>query len=797
MADLLVDVRSGLRQLSQQKSSSLVAIVTLALGIGVTAAVFSVADATMLRPLPFPNPEQLVYIDVQEEFADGRVDDATASMAEMRALQQQYKGDLFSFVGASGSAFGGSIADGAVPERIRVGHYTEEYLPMFGISPLIGRSFTREDTEPSSPLVALISYGYWQSRYGGGEVIGRNIRLSDQPATIIGVLPQGFNDTTPVVTPLRIPPEWFYRRGSGRLQIYARLNAGVTVEQANQQLARWHVAETSPDRWLRAMVHSRLDQLTSRYRTTVMVFLGAVGLILALAAVNVAGLLLARGSARQVELAVRASLGAGRLRLIRQLFVESIAIVVPALLLGLVLSWLTLDAIVANVPLTMPDNSPVTLNTTVLALTVAALIPATMLFGLLPAFQLSRRMRLGAMVARGARHVGSPLTRRGGQMLIAAEVALAVILVAGAALMIRSFIRISDVELGFDMEDVVTVDILPLDGSPGAQKAYFDELLSRVRTIPGVMSSGLVDNLVLGGTTSYNTLEAPPHTAQSTVFRATPGYLETLKVTARAGRLFTEADYRTGYKAVVINESAARRLFPDGPSVGRSLTRSGRDGESWTVIGVIADMRHGGPLDTRAVGQAQVFLPFEVRNDGYQFATKLVVRRSHSAPLLGDQLRDTARAIGPPVLIERIRSGNDWFTDRVITPRRRMVLLSLLGGLGLLLALVGVVGMTMYAVTRRTTEIGVRMAFGARPADVVGTIVRDAAWPLAIGVAAGIGGAAMTSRVIQSFLFETEPNDPLTLFVVAIALIASGAVAAVMPALRAVRIDPVTCLRTE
>ena len=800
MDALLQDIRYGIRQLLRQPGSSAVAIITLALGIGVSTAIFSVIDATMLRPLPYPDPEQLVRVGVEIVQPGGRSSRPTPSMEDMRASQAAT--DVFSAVAGMGSAFRGRIADGPEPERLRVAHYTEDYLPMHGVAPVLGRGIAREDTEPGAPLVALLGYGYWQSRFGGrDDVIGETVRLDEDVATIVGVLPAWFNPETPLVTPLQIPVKEFSHRGTGRVSVYARLQPGVTIEAARERLSpRMAGVAPLPDgsrREVRARVESRLEALTSRYRTTVNVLAGAVALILIIAAVNVAGLLLARGAARQSELAVRASIGARRGRLVRQLLTESVVLALPATALGVLLAWLTLDLIVANLPLTMPTNSPVAVNVKVLALTTALLVPTTLLFGLAPAIRLSR-VRIGSVMAGGHRQVGSSLSRRGSQALIAAEVALAVVLVAGAGLMIRSFMRISAVDLGFNADGLLTMQVLPLDRNPAAHKEYYWELQQRLRTTAGIESVGIVDNFALGGGGSYSSVTAGGKGTSTSLFDITPGYLETIGAAVREGRLPIDADYASGFRGAVMNVSAARAVFPDGPAVGREFTRTGSDKRPWTVIGVIEDLRHGGPLgDVTGMRGLQVFFPLAPTEFDLNQAMTIVVRSSGDVPGLGDRLRDAAYGVGPRVLVERIRSANELFGSTVITPRRRTVLLALLGGLGLTLALVGVFGMTAYAVTRRTAEIGVRMAFGARPHQVVGTMLRDSALPILAGTVAGVGGALLATRTIESFLFQTPPTDPVTIAAVAGTLAVAGCLAALVPALRAAKIDPALTLRAE
>jgi putative ABC transport system permease protein len=667
---------------------------------------------------------------------------------------------------------------------------------MHGVAPLIGRGFTRDDTNPGSPLVAMLGYGYWQSRYGGrAEVIGETIRLDEDSATIVGVLPSWFQATTPLATPLRVPANMYGRRGTGAVAVRARLRSDITIEQARERLTARMASATSggPNaRPARPIVTSLLESSTERYRTTVMVFAGAVGLILLLAAVNVAGLLLARGASRYGEFAVRSSLGAGRWRMVRQLLTESLALAVPATVLGMLFAWLSLDAIVANLPFTLPADSPVVINRTVLLMTMALLVPTTLFFSIVPALRLSR-VQIGLVLARGSGQVGSSFSRRGGQGLIAAEIAIAVILVTGAGLMIRSFMRITSVELGFNPDGLLTMEVMPLERTPAAHEAYYNLLLQRLRTLPSIASVGLVDNFVLGGGTRYSSATVDGRESATTVFEVMPGYFETIGAVVREGKLPSDADPR----AVVINESAARAMFPSGPAVGRDLTSAAAPDRRFTVAAVIRDLRHRGPVDPRSLGELQVYFPFAPSEFDLNAPMMVVVRPTGHATALAEQLRDVAISVGSRVLVERIRPASEYFGDRVVTPKRRTVLLGLLGGLGLILALVGVFGMTAYAVTRRTAEIGVRMAFGAQPGQVVRTMLRDSAVPIVIGTVLGLAGAMASARVIQSFLFETAPTDRLTLATVAIMLAGSGCLAALVPAMRAARVDPASTLRTE
>jgi predicted permease len=714
-------------------------------------------------------------------------------MDDMRFWQSA--DDVFSSVAGWGRAFGGRIVDGPDPERIQVLRITEDYLSLHGVAPFLGRDFSREDTQMGAPLVALLGYGYWQSRYGGRtDVMGEAIRLDDGVASIVGVLPASFNAGTPMFRPLRIPPDESPRRGTGRVSVYGRLQPGVTIEEASARLSTgMSPGESALE--ARAIVVSRLESTTARYRTTVNVLVAAVGMILLIACVNVAGLLLARGAVRRPELATRASLGAGSVRLIRQLLTESVVLAVVGGVVGVLLAWAMLDIIVANVPMSIPTDSPVGINLRVLVGTTVLLLPTALLFGLVPAIRLAR-VNLVSALAHGERQsVSSSLSRRGGQGLIAAEVALATVLVVGAGLMIRTYTRLSSVDLGFDPDGLITMEVLPLSSDTTVQKTYYVALLEQLRGTPGIMSAGAIDNFSLGDRTSITGVAVGGVSSPVTIFGVLPGFFETLGVELRDGRLPTNEDYAAGVQGAVINEAAARDLFPEGPAVGRQFESSGQS-EGWTVLGVVADIRHGGPLgDTRFT--SQVYLPFEPSEFSLTQAMTVVLRPSAPNMDLDGQLRSAAQSIGQRVLIERTRTASDWFDDRVMTPRRRTVMLSLLGGLGLLLALVGVFGMTAYAVAGRISEIGVRMAFGAAPRQVVRMIVRDSAAPILIGTLVGLGGAVAGTRIIRSFLFETEPTDAATLAVVALMLVATGSLAALIPALRAARIDPAATLRTN
>jgi predicted permease len=788
------DLQYAVRSLAHSPVFAGVATLTLALGIGVSTTLFSVIDSAFFRALPYPNPGALVTIRVEEDrHQEAGSGGYAPSIVDVRTWRES--GRVLSHVGVGRlTGFRPPIVEVAEPERLTVGSASEGLLEVFGIMPIFGRFFTLDDTRDGAPAVALAGHAYWQSRLGGTrDVIGRVIRIADKPVTIVGVLPAGFYPDTALWEPERFDPTSESNRGSGT-PVYGRLRPGVSLVQAQEELTAMtraldavNAAEPSV---ARVSLRPLYEDQTAGYGNTITTLTCAVAFLLLIACVNVAGLLLARGTTRQAEMAVRMSIGAGRGRLLRQLLTESLLLSIAGGVLGVVLAWLALDALVALIPLTLPVNSPPTVNLRVLAWTATTSVVCVFLFGLVPAVRLSG-VRLSPALATGGRLQGaSGLSRRSGQSLIAIEVALAVVLLAGAGLMIRSFSRLLAVEVGFDPDAVLTMEVEPIDSTPAARERYYAALLTALRRSPGVAFAGAVDYLPLRGGSTVGFVRVENKPVNVHLRQVLPGYFEAIGLPARQGRLPVDDDLRASEPIVVINEAAARTFFPDGPAVGRVLQVGGKS-VPLRVIGVVGDVRHGGPQ-------------FSVQPEAYRLAghvshaaLTIALRARAGATISHAQLREAAQAMGPKVILGRIRYGSEWLSERVATPRRRAALLGLLSGFGLLLTLVGIFSITAYAVSARRQEIGVRMAFGARPIDVVGHIVRDAIVPVGMGLAVGMGVALFATRVISSFLFETTPTDPATFIAAAVMLLASALVAAWLPARRAARIDPVVALRAE
>jgi putative ABC transport system permease protein len=791
METILQDIRYGARLLIKDRSFSIVAIVTLALAIGPSTALFSVMDAALLRPLPYPHPEQLVDVLVRESRAGQNVG-LVPSLGDIRAWRQQARS--IAHVGAGRvTGFVPRIVDAGTPERLVVGDVSEDFLDVFGIRALAGRTIQQDDLREGTPLVAVLGHAYWVSHFGAApDVLGRVIRVDNAPATIVGVLPPGFYRETAVWVPSQVPTARIFARGSGT-PVNARLRPGVTLTDAERELAEiGRNIPTSPGHGnlVAVQLTSMYEEETSGSRKTLGTLVSAVSLILLIACVNVAALLLARGAIRQPELAVRGSIGASRPRLVRQLLTENLLLSCASGLLGVLLAWGSLDAIVALLPLSLPSNSQPKIDIAVLGFAAGLSILSSLLFGLVPAIRTSRA-QVGPQLAKAGRRHGSALSRRAGQLLIGAQVALAVVLLAAAGLMVRSFARLTSVDIGFDPGGVLTMEVEPLERTPVVRYQYYPALLTKIREIPQIAVAGAIDFLPLRDGYSVAFTKGQPGT-MLVMKHVLPGYFEAIGQRLQAGRLPAEEDRAAAENVAVINEAAASTLFRGSSAVGRVLETV--NGLPSRIIGVVADVKLHGP---EWPAKPEVYFLYTRQGSQPAWPLRIVFRPRPGASVPADRLRQAVESVGPKVLLGRIRPASDDLSQTMITPRHRTLLLTLLGGLGLLLTLVGIFSMTAYAVARRTQEIGVRMAFGARAADVVRTMIREAAWPALLGLLGGVLGAMYATRIVASFLFQTTPHDPVTLGAVAGLMAAAALLAAWIPARRAARVDPIVALRAE
>ena len=785
MSTMLQDIRYGFRLLRAQPVFSAVAVATLALGLGATTALFSVIDAAILRPLPYPNPEQLVTIyNIDPSKPEARY---MPSVTDMTAWREQLPG-VFTQLATWKNETVVSL-QGAEPERLAVMRVNADYLPLHGVLPMTGRPFATADMRLDAPPVVLLGHAYWQRQFNGDRgVVGRLITFAGESAAIVGVLPPIPGSTTPVWRPLQLTDG---AAQAGQFRVFGRLRAGVSLEQAQREMNAL-AARTEPGSGV--VLQSMSSYTTQEYWTTLRILAAAVAFVLAIACVNVAGLQLARGAARRHELAVRAAIGAAPGRLFRQLLTESLTLAGVAGALGVFLAWATLEFLVANIPLTLRSDVPVQLDLRVLVFGLAITVVAGVSFGLVPAIRLSGA-RVGAVLARTPRAHGSAISRRTGQALVAAEVAMALVLLAGAGLMLRSLTRIYAVDLGFQPSSILTMEVTPVDARPAAYQQFYPALLERVRAVSGVVAAGAIDTLPLGGSVRFGMVNVDGKTQGIEIRQILPGYFEAMGLSLVAGRFLRDGD---SAGAVVINERAARTLFGDPRPVGR---RFGRKLES-EVVGVVASVRHMGPQEPIEPEMYQLAAGGTSSYAGQAQGRPLTIVVRPAAGVaqasgLAEQLRERAQSTGQRAIVRRIRTGDDWFGWWTTTARQRTVLIGLLGSLGATLALVGILGVTAYAVARRTREIGVRMAFGATAGRVVRSIVGETALPVLAGVLLGVLGAALSTRLIEAFLFETSPTDPASFAAAAATLGGLACVAAWLPARRAARVNPIEALRED
>ncbi len=791
---MLQDLRYSLRQLGRQPSFTILAALTLALGIGVSTALFSVIDAALLRPLPYPNPEELVTIGVTEsrEDATGFYAPSIEDIRTWRTLDR-----IIAHAGMGRvTGFQQPIVETATPQRLIVAEASEDFLDTYGITPILGRGIQADDTREGALAVALIGHAYWQQEFGGDPgVLGRVVRIRNRAVTIVGVLPAGFYATTAVWQAMQFSNARPNQRASGT-PVIARLRPGVTHAQARAALDPVTPPSTfagSAPAQVRTVIESMYDDETGGFSATIRTLSMAVGLILLIACVNVAGLQLARGATRDVELAIRAAVGAGRGRLFQQLVTESLLLALAGALVGVLLAYISLDSLVALIPLSLPANSPVEINTTALTFALGLTVITALLSGLMPALKLSRApSMISTMFTVGGRS-GAPMSKRAGQWLIGVEVALALVLMTGAGLILRSFAKLVSVDLGYDSANVLTLEVEPLDQARTVRRDYYASLADALRRVPEISMVGAIDQLSLGGggTHYYPTIDTGGKFAgpQITVL---PGYFQAMGVRAVAGRVLEEADRITG-EAVVINAAASQQHFA-GNALDHTLRIGDENPRQLRIVGVVANVRHGGPL--ARVRPTLYMLP-DPNGTASALRLAMVLRLRDGAALSMERLKPTAESVGPRVLVGDARPAAALLSQQVATPRHRMLLLTMLGLFGLLLTLVGIFSMTAYAVARRKREIGVRVAVGARPGQVVGVMIRDAAWPVTFGLLAGLAGTYYATRIIASFLFETTPHDPATLVAVVTLLGAAAGLAAWLPARRAASIDPVAALRAE
>jgi putative ABC transport system permease protein len=772
-----------------------IAVLTLALGIGANSAMFSVIHAVLLKPLPVADPARLTMIWAQIP----RVNINNA-FAEYNVFAEWRAGRSFESMAAY-TRISGNLNYGDQPQRIKILRVTGNFLSVLGVHPAIGRDFLPEEDQPGANRVAMLSNALWKKRFAAEPgVLGRSIVIDRNSYTVVGVLPQEFDLVTEdLLTP--IAQSTARAPGAPTVGAYGRLKPGVSVATAQAEIdsinRSWAPQYRYPNDW-GARVWPVRDFLVRDVQTSIVVLAVAVALVLLIACANVANLLLARAGARQREIAIRSALGAGRGRIIRQLLTESGLMGAASAAVGLLLAWGSVRALVVA-EVSLPFLKKVALNGPVLAFTVAAALFTTVLFGLAPALAASRS-HLAENLKEGGRGTGETAARgrfRAG--LVVVEIALALLLVIGATLTIRSLSRLQAVNPGFNPDAILTADIvLPASGytEPARRVNFFQSLLEKVSATPGVDAVGMATNPPFSGSKSGGDVQAegapPPKDGEKLIafFRtADPNYFRALQVRLVRGRYFTDKD-PSGGPAAIVNETMAHRLWPNQDPIGKRFT-SGRRGTPLPVVGVVSDVKS---LSLADPPDLEYDLPYKMNPEP---AMSLVVRTGMDPLRLSALLRTAVRDLDRELPVSDVTPLSNSIARSTSARRFSVTLLGVFAGLALLLAAVGIYGIVSHSVTRRTHEIGVRMSLGAHPGRIAGMVVGRAVLLGAIGVAIGVGGSLALTRLLRTMLYGVSATDPAVFAASSMFLLMVAAVAAYVPARRASRVDPLIALRHE
>ena len=803
MHTLLQDIRYAVRGLIKRPGFVVVAVATLAFGIGANTAIFSVVDAVLLSPLSFPEPERIVFAD-GTNLSLGIPDGGATSVPDFSDWRNQSS----SFEQLAAFVAGGTIlVTNDEPERVRGTSVSEDFFPLFRTKPFKGRLIQADEFKEGNDSVAIVSYALWQRRFGASDnVIGSKIQVSNSSITIVGVMPPGFDypTQTEIWFPLPIDPAR-EKRFNRFLNVVGRLKPGIDIKQArsemtviNERLAQ-NYGETN--RGWNVKLTTLQDRIVGDLRPALLILLGAVALVLLIACANVANLQLARATYRQREVAVRTALGASRLRIVRQLLTESVLLSIVSGGVGLVLSIWLIKLLISISPPNSPRFEEIRMDFRVFGFAFAVAFVTGVVFGLVPAIQTSK-IDLNETLKEGGRSGSQARRNRIGSALMISEIALSFMLLVGAGLLIKSFIRLREVSPGFNPANVLTMRLsLPAgkypQGEPRVQ--VYRQILERISSLPGVASAGAVLSLPLRADTfslgrGY-LREGDPETStaagNANFLTVTPTYFDTMQIPLKAGRRFTDSDTNDKAKVVIVNETMARKLWPGESPIGRKIWVWYDEKFHREIVGVVGDTRVS--LDTEA--ESQMYVPFA--QDAGWGTLSLAVRTRGEPTELAGAVRNEIRAVDKGVTIYNVKTLNDVVALSAAPRRTPMLLLSSFAGVAMLLAMLGIYGVTAYYVTQRTHEIGVRIALGAQMRDVLKLVLtRGVIFALA-GIVIGVAGAFGLTRYLMTLLFGVRPIDLMTFVLVAAILMVVALLACVIPARRAAKIDPLVALRYE
>jgi predicted permease len=810
METLIKDIRHAVRGLVKRPGFTVIALLTLALGIGANTAIFSVVNAVLLKPLPFRDPEQVVIVWEDASFAGFPLN----TPAPANYIDWKNQSQSFSDMAASAEVSFNLTGDGD-PERVTAFAVTHNFFPLFGVQPLLGRSFLPEEDRPGSNKVVVLSHSLWQSRYGGDrQILNREIQLNGEKHTVVGVMPASFQFLESEVrlwVPLALDQEEMANRGGHYLNVVARLKPGVAVSQAKadmnavmRRIATDHPGETF-DGKLGAVVMPMRDQVAGEARGSLVVLLVAVAFVLLIACANVAGLLLARAVGRRREVALRMALGAGRSTVVRQLLTESLLLSLVAGVLGTFLAYWSFSFLQRLVPEEMTLSTSLTLDTRILLFTILVSIGTGIIFGLVPALQ-AAKVDLNEALKAGSTRVTS--TGRLRSTMIVFEVALSLVLLIGAGLLIQTLFQIFGQYSVLEPENVLTMrTVLPPEKykQPPQRNNFYRQVLERVEHLPGVVSAGYTTSVPLswkGGTSGFlpEGIKSPiPGMAYDANHReVSADYLQTMNIPLRAGRYFDERDNEQSMPVVIINETMARQYWPGENALGRRFKIGDPDepGKQWKqIVGIVADVRQMG-LD--APVKAEMYLPYQQVTDWPWFVPRdLAIRTSGDTSNVVGSVRQIIREVDPDQPISNVATMAELLGTEASQRRMGMIMLVAFAVLALLLASLGIYGVLAYFVTQHTSEIGVRLALGATGRNILFLVLRKGMVLTLLGIVIGMAAALALTRLMSSLLFGVKAIDPLTFVTVPLLLAGVALLACYLPARRATKVDPLVALRYE
>ncbi len=802
MSGLFQDLRYALRQMRKSPGFTLVAVITLALGIGATTAVFSVVDQVLLHPLPYPDSDRIVKM--AETFKGIAGDDASPA----NYLDWAAQNSVFAEMAAS-RGWPANLSEGDRPERVKGTMVTPSFFALFGINPILGRGLEESDARAGNDHVVVLGYGMWQRYFGGDRgIVGRSVRLNGEPYSVVGVMPQNFSPDDYgelwVTSQWGVPshplamdkdPRQF--RDRSYLDVWARLNPGVTVQQARAELdtigRRLEKQYPNEDDNVGVSFLPLHEYVVGDIRPVLLVLLAAVVVVLLIGCANVANLLLARAAVRGREISIRTTMGASRQRLLRQLLTESVVLALLGGGLGLLLAVVAVLSLLALSPPDIRQFKEIGINREVLAFSFLASIVCGVVFGLMPALQASRS-NPSEFLKEGER--GSTANRgRTRSVLVVAEVGMSLVLLVGAGLLVKSFARLMDVNPGFDADHLLTFNVgLPASTDAARQFAFYRDVMQRLQALPGVRSVGAVSRLPLAGGNSGRSFKVPgidkDYSADIRV--STPDYFRTMGMSLMKGRNFSESDLGSAVNVAIVNEALAREVFPGQDPIGRQLTDFGPDSLTLQIIGVVGNVRHVG-LDTAPHSEIYQLL------GQARWPSVYVAMRSATldATSLTSLAQSAVWSVNKDVPLANVRTMQELIANSVQRRRFSMLLLAIFAGVAMVLAAIGLYGVMSYSVAQRTKEIGIRMALGARRPDVVALVVKQGMALVLAGIVAGTVLSLAMTRLMAGMLFGISATDPLTFVGVAMLLGVVAFFANYLPARRGASVDPMVALRYE